>query len=49
MPGAAYGDPYQPSVGIGWVIVGGEVVVANGQRVEGHYPGKRLLNRTEKN
>ena len=49
MPGAAYGDPYQPSVGIGWVIVGGEVIVANGQRIEGHYPGKRLLNRTDKN
>ncbi|MEK9807233.1 MAG: amidohydrolase family protein, partial [Halieaceae bacterium] len=49
MPGAAYGDPYQPAVGIGWVVVGGEVVVANGQRVEGHYPGKRILNRTDKN
>lgn len=49
MPRAAYGDPYQPSRGIGWVIVGGEVVVANGQRVEGRYPGKRILNRADKN
>ena len=49
MPIAAYGDPYQPSRGIGWVIVGGEVVVANGQRVEGRYPGKRILNRADKN
>ena len=47
LPGAAYGNPYQPSIGIGWVIVGGKVVVAEGQRVEGHYPGKRILNRAD--
>jgi len=43
-PGAAYGSPYQPSEGIRWVIVGGEIIVENGRRVEGRYPGKRILS-----
>ncbi len=42
-PRAQYGDPYQPSQGIDWVIVGGQIVVASGQRIEGRYPGKHLL------
>jgi N-acyl-D-aspartate/D-glutamate deacylase len=41
--GATYGDPYTPPVGIHHVIVGGRVVVENGERVEGRYPGRRML------
>lgn len=40
---AAYGDPYQTSAGVNWVIVGGSVVIENGQRLEGRYPGRRLI------
>ncbi|MDA9368066.1 amidohydrolase family protein [Flavobacteriaceae bacterium] len=40
---ARYGDPYQASVGINWVIVGGAVVIEKGQRLEGRYPGRRLI------
>jgi len=42
-PRAKYGDPYQPSQGIDWVVVGGQIMVASGQRIEGRYPGKHLL------
>lgn len=40
---AQYGDPYQTSLGIHHVLVGGRPVVANGVQVEGRYPGKHLL------
>ncbi|MAV74315.1 MAG: D-glutamate deacylase [Halieaceae bacterium MED-G27] len=40
---AAYGDPYQPSVGISTVLVGGRLVASEGRRIEGRYPGKHIL------
>ncbi len=42
--GAAYGAPYKPSIGVDTVIVGGRVVVGDGVRIEGRYPGQRLLH-----
>lgn len=39
---ATYRDPWQASAGIETVLVGGEVVVENGQLVEGAAPGQRL-------
>lgn len=40
---AQYGDPYKTSLGIHHVLVGGRPVVADGEQVEGRYPGKHLL------
>jgi N-acyl-D-aspartate/D-glutamate deacylase len=40
---ATYGDPYKPPTGIPHVIVGGRQVVIDSERVEGRYPGKRIL------
>ena len=42
-PQAEYGDPYKTSLGIHHVLVSGRPVVANGEQVEGRYPGKHLL------
>lgn len=41
---ADYQQPYQASVGIDHVIVAGRQVVVNGKRIEGRYPGLKLLN-----
>jgi N-acyl-D-aspartate/D-glutamate deacylase len=41
---AIYGKPYDTSVGISEVIVGGRIVVEDGGRIEGRYPGKKILN-----
>ena len=41
---ATYGKPYAPSQGIQSVLVNGRIVVDNGHRIEGRYPGKKLLN-----
>lgn len=43
--GATYGKPYRAPVGIPYVIVGGRVIVEMGERIEGRYPGKRLLGK----
>lgn len=43
---ADYGKPYEPSIGIAAVVVGGRIVVRNGQRIEGRYPGRKILHRT---
>lgn len=40
---ATYGDPYQKPDGIRYVLVAGRVVVEEGERVEGRYPGKKIL------
>ncbi len=40
---AVYGDPYLRPTGIPYVIVGGQLVVSNGELVEGVYPGQRIL------
>ena len=42
---ATYGKPYEKPTGIEHVLVSGRVVVKNGERVEGRYPGRKLLNR----
>lgn len=42
---ATYGNPYEPSEGISNVIVAGRIVVADGKRIEGRYPGRKILNR----
>lgn len=39
---ATYKNPYQTSEGILYVIVAGEPVVAQGEVLEGAYPGKRI-------
>jgi N-acyl-D-aspartate/D-glutamate deacylase len=41
---ADYGDPYQPSTGIEYVLVAGQQVVKNGVHLEQVYAGKKLLN-----
>ena len=43
---AVYGDPYLKPTGIIHVLVGGRHIVQNSVRVEGMYPGKKLLGRT---
>ena len=43
---AVYGDPYLQPTGIIHVLVGGRHVVQHSMRVEGMYPGKKLLART---
>jgi hypothetical protein len=40
---AVYGDPYLQPTGIIHVLVGGRHVVQHSMRVEGMYPGKKLL------
>ena len=40
---ATYRDPYQPPLGVDWVLVGGELVVDQGQLVPGAFPGQRIL------
>jgi len=40
---AVYGDPYQKPIGIQHVVVGGRQVVENSVRIEGRYPGRKLL------
>lgn len=40
---ADYGDPYQPSKGIDYVVVAGVPVVRGGQRIEDAYPGQQVL------
>ncbi|NND81766.1 MAG: amidohydrolase family protein [Gammaproteobacteria bacterium] len=42
---ATYGKPYETPTGIEQVIVAGRLVVADGQRIEGRYPGRRLLGK----
>ncbi|MFT7123854.1 MAG: hypothetical protein ACI8XQ_001897, partial [Bermanella sp.] len=43
---AVYGDPYLKPTGIIHVLVGGRHIVQHSVRVEGMYPGKKLLART---
>lgn len=43
---ATYGDPYQKPTGIIHVLVGGRHVVQNSTRLEGMYPGRKLLGRS---
>jgi N-acyl-D-aspartate/D-glutamate deacylase len=43
--GATYGDPYQKPVGMQHVIVGGRQVVVDATRIEGRYPGRKILGR----
>jgi N-acyl-D-aspartate/D-glutamate deacylase len=40
---AVYGEPYKPPTGIAHVIVGGRQIVVDSVRVEGRYPGRRIL------
>jgi N-acyl-D-aspartate/D-glutamate deacylase len=40
---ATYGDPYQPPTGIQHVVVGGRHIVQDATRIEGRYPGRKIL------
>lgn len=40
---ATYGDPYKKPTGMQHVLVGGRQVVKDSVRVEGRYPGKKIL------
>jgi N-acyl-D-aspartate/D-glutamate deacylase len=40
---ATFQDPYQASTGIEFVIVNGELVLMDGELVEGVFPGRRIL------
>jgi N-acyl-D-aspartate/D-glutamate deacylase len=40
---ASYKQPYQEAIGLAYVIVGGQPIIANGEAVKDIYPGKRLL------
>jgi N-acyl-D-aspartate/D-glutamate deacylase len=40
---ATYGDPYQAPTGINHVIVAGRQIVIDGERIEGRYPGRKIL------
>lgn len=42
---ATYGDPYQAPTGIQHVIVGGRHIVKDSVRVDGRYPGKKILGK----
>ena len=42
---ATYGDPYQQPTGLYHVIVGGRHIVQDSVRVEGRYPGKKILGK----
>ncbi len=41
---AIYGKPYEKPTGIEHVFVAGRWIVKNSERVEGRYPGRKLLN-----
>ncbi len=41
---ADYGTPFKQPTGIHHVIVGGRHIVDNATRIEGRYPGKKILN-----
>lgn len=45
---ATYGDPYRKPTGMRHVIVGGRQVVADSLRIEGRYPGRKILGTTER-
>lgn len=40
---ATYKEPYQEAVGLAYVIVAGQPIIADGKLVEGSFPGQRLL------
>lgn len=40
---ATYQRPYREADGIAYVIVNGQPIIANGKRVEGSFPGRRIL------
>lgn len=40
---ADYGDPYKKPTGIKHVIVGGRHIVKDSERIEGRYPGRKIL------
>jgi hypothetical protein len=40
---ATYGDPYKKPSGIVHVLVAGRLVVENSERIEGRYPGRKIL------
>jgi N-acyl-D-aspartate/D-glutamate deacylase len=40
---ATYGDPYQKPTGMRHVIVGGRQIVKDSERIEGRYPGRKIL------
>lgn len=42
---ATYSNPYQESTGIAHVIVNGQTIISDGRRVEGVFPGRRILAR----
>ncbi len=42
---ATYGDPYKKPTGINHVIVGGRHIVKDSVRIEGRYPGKKILGK----
>ena len=42
---ATYSNPYQESTGITHVIVNGQTIISDGRRVEGVFPGRRILAR----
>lgn len=42
---ATYSDPYQEATGIAHVIVNGQVIIRDGQQLEGVFPGRRILAR----
>lgn len=44
---ATYENPFQPSAGIEWVIVNGDVVVRSGELNEGMTPGRRVTANSE--
>lgn len=45
---ADYGKPYEKPTGINHVLVGGRHIVKHGQRIEGRYPGRKILAPIEK-
>lgn len=45
--GASYGKPYLAPSGIPYVIVAGRVIVDEGERIEGRYPGQRMLGEAQ--
>ena len=42
---AIYGDPYKKPTGIQHVLVAGRQVVIDAERIEGRYPGRKILGR----
>jgi len=45
---ATYRDPYQKPTGMQHVLVAGRQVVIDAERIEGRYPGKKILGRGKK-